>query len=539
MFRHLEGHLRVGVGGKSAVAAAWRTVPVLRRLDQLTAQAPRQLPDGVLGLCIPSGAAGVVHRCRPLQAPAALWQAKLQQHLPDPDDVSALSPLQLFLAGGAARNDHRVAQLPQLPVQKGPRLPFQLLAPGPVADGAAAAQHQRNAALQPLCQVQVGRLYRLRRNGRGLAAGKKDIPAAFKAGLQAGEEGVAVGKEHVRQGKLMGRQGHLVGGNHVLPCHMAHSRHIEAVGAHHGALPAEGTAVHGLVHLMVAHNDLGVVVDLFGQKPRMLFVMLEVGAAFQALLAAALQAAPCLRNGLLFGVARLRQGHPAQPMRLAQVGVKAALHRPLLSPAVSGMKVLGQPVHGEDGLLGPEGRVQHSPSAAAADQPLLLAEHQLLAAYRVGHQRLCHRLGDAEDIKLLPLFFQKIPRERAVVCKMNVLALQALALQGEGGLIQKGRGAAQKAPGVRLRAEHRHRIGLLFQFSGQKQRKQVRAQDGCGFSLHAAEHAAPGRLSVAGHRLLHRPDGQALSHLAQAAFSLARRLAAGREHQREGGDLLI
>ena len=123
-----------------------------------------------------------------------------------------------------------------------------------------------------------------------------------------------------------------------------------------------------------------------------------------------------------------------------------------------------------------------APSAEGRPRPFLVAGLIALAgrnlhavAHLVSHQRLCHRLGDAEDIKLLPLFFQKIPRERAVVCKMNVLALQALALQGEGGLIQKGRGAAQKAPGVRLRAEQDDRS--LSQYINRVLKRAVRESE--------------------------------------------------------------
>ena len=119
------------------------------------------------------------------------------------------------------------------------------------------------------------------------------------AGLRSGQKCISIGKNHIQQRKFMGRQGHFVGGNHVLPGNMANVGHVKTVGADYRTLPAEGAGVHGLVELVVTHDDLGVVVNLFGEKPGIFFVVSQIGTALHALFTVALDAAFCLSHSLL------------------------------------------------------------------------------------------------------------------------------------------------------------------------------------------------------------------------------------------------
>ena len=72
---------------------------------------------------------------------------------------------------------------------------------------------------------------------------------------------------------------------------------VVAVGTEHGALTAEGAGIDGLIHHVVAHNDRYIVVYLPRQHPGELFIVLQIGAALDALIAAALDAALCLGYG--------------------------------------------------------------------------------------------------------------------------------------------------------------------------------------------------------------------------------------------------
>ena len=470
---------------------------------------------------------------------SALRQAKLQKQIPDADDLHPRVTAPFFLTAGTADNENRIAQFAQLPIQEFPRLLLQFCSPGPVPDRTAAAEDQRHTALEPLAQVQICRLYRLRGDRDSLTAREESIAATLKSRLSSGQEGLIIGKEHVHQGKLVGGQRHLIGRHHVLPGQMTDMGHIKTIGTDHRALPAEGTAVHGFIELVVPHDDLGIVIDLLSQQPGVFFIMLQKGAAFQALLAAALQAARRLRHRLLFAVALRRYRFPLQRCRGREIRIQARLHRAFLAAGIAGIQVLGQAIHGQRSLLGPEGRSHHA-LAAAADKLFRLAVHELRQTFRRRKELFCHRLRGAEHIIAGSFFFQKILCYCAVKDKIDVLCLQAFEFQLKGLFIQKHRSAAQECIQIRLLAEHGQRVGLFLQLPCKKQRKQPGAKNCDRFFLfRPKDAAAPRRLPEAGHRGFHRPDGHGITDLAQAAFPLARGFTAMGQNQRKDGDFFV
>ena len=469
----------------------------------------------------------------------ALRQTALQQHVPNADDLQPLVPAELLCAGGATRDHDGVAQLGELRIQKRLCLFIDLRAPRPVGDRAAAAEHDPHAAVQPRGEILPCRAHRLRRDGRGLTAGEEHVAAGLIPRLGPGEESFFIGEQHVQQRELVGRQGHLVRGDHVLPRHVADARHVHAVGAYRRALPAERAGVHGLVQLMVAHDDLCVVVDLPCEQAGMLPVMPQIGAGFQTFLAAALEAALGLFDGLLPRVALRSARYALQRPGGREIGVEPALARPLMPAGVAGVELLRQTIRGQRRLFRAESRVHHA-AAAAHDQIFRLIKHDIRRAFRFGEKDLCRRLRRAEDLKLSSLLLEEVRRQFTAELETNFLPLQPFQLQVEGRLIQKRRSAAQIRLLVRLSAEHRDRIHLLFQLAGEKEREQARAEDRCLLLFGAAKHAAQfGLLAEAGSGCLHRADGDAVAALTEAAFGLARRLAAMREDQREGSDLFI
>ena len=490
-------------------------------------------------LLVAACTAGIVQRRRTVEAAGAPGQADLQQHVPDALHAQVPVGRKLLFAGRAAGDHDRVAEAGKLTVEKLPRLCLHLLPAGPVADRAAAAQHQRHAAVEPRAEILIGRPHGVRCDGRSLAAGEKDVAAALITRLGPRQKGVAVGKEHVQQRKFVGRKGHLIRGNHVLPRQEADTGHIKAVGADHRALSAEGAGVHGLVELVVAHDDLGVVVDLPGQKSGMLFVMSEIGAAFQALLTVALDAAPGLLDGLLPGIAAIRDSHTAQLFCRREVGVESALRRALLPAGIAGIQLLRQAVHRQRRFLRAEGRVQHA-LCRPADQALFLADHQLRDRLALRKEPLPDLVRGAEHIKGRLLLLIKRRVQAAAAYESDLLALQPLELQGEGSLVQKRRGTAEIGLRILFLTEHRDGIGLLFQLPRQQQRKEPGAEDGGLLPLARAKDAAePGLLAEAGHRPLHLPDGRSVADLPQAALALTGRFAAPGQDQREGRDLFI
>ena len=278
------------------------------------------------------------------------------------------------------------------------RLLLHLDASGPVADRAAAAEDQRHAAGKPLAEVEIGGFHGRRRDRRGLTAGEEDVFARRIPRLRARKKRLAVGKEHVHERELVRRKGHLVRRDHVAPRHEAHARHVEVVGANHRALPAEGAGVHRLVQRVVAHDDLRVVVDLAREQPGVLLVVLEIGAGLQALLAAALDAAPRFLDRLLLRIAVPVGGDATERLRLRKIGIELALARALRSAHVARVEILRETVDGQRRLLRAEGRVQHA-SALPAHELFILKDHQLGQDRRVGEEGLRHLLRRAAHVE--------------------------------------------------------------------------------------------------------------------------------------------
>ena len=92
-----------------------------------------------------------------IQTFCLLRQTDLLQNLPDSLYLQIFIPGKILLTGGAPGDHPGIAKGLQLPVQKRNGIRIHLIPPGPVADGAAAAQHQGNAALQTLAQIQIRR----------------------------------------------------------------------------------------------------------------------------------------------------------------------------------------------------------------------------------------------------------------------------------------------------------------------------------------------------------------------------------------------
>ena len=148
---HLMGYLFVSVGCQAAVAAAGRAVAGILGFRDFHAKFCRDGADRLLGRVVAPGAAGIVHRDRPVQTFAALRQADLQKDIPDALHFQSLMALQFLHAGGTAGNHDRrcaAAELLQLPVNKLLDRVVQFIASGPVADGSAAAEHQGDTSLQ-------------------------------------------------------------------------------------------------------------------------------------------------------------------------------------------------------------------------------------------------------------------------------------------------------------------------------------------------------------------------------------------------------
>ena len=162
----------------------------------------------------------------------------------------------------------------------------------------------------------------------------------------------------------MRSQGHFIRGDHIPPGHRADVGHIEAVGTDHRALSAEGAGVHRLVELVVAHDDLGVVVDFLGQKAGVFLIVFQISAALHALFTVALDAPRCLFRCFFHGISALLQWHAAEGRGLVQVCVESALYGPLTAAHVARVQVLGQAVHREGGLLCAESSSHHARTAA-------------------------------------------------------------------------------------------------------------------------------------------------------------------------------
>ena len=297
LVRHFLCHFPVGVLGQAAVAAAGRPILFVGCFFDPAAQALRNPADALLGLSVAPCAAGIVDGNGLVQPFCLFRQADVIQNFPDTANFQVFMGRKLLFTGGAPGDDGGIAQLRQLFAQKFHSIVVHLIPACPVADGAAAAQHQGNTVLQTPAQIQIRRPDGGRGDGRGLTAGEKHIATPVVPRLGTAQKRLAVGKEHVHQGKFMGCQWHFPRGDHVLPGNMADLRHIVAVGAEHAALTAQGARVDGLVHHVVAHDNGDVVIDFPGENPGKFPVMLQIGTALDAFLTPALNAAAGLRHG--------------------------------------------------------------------------------------------------------------------------------------------------------------------------------------------------------------------------------------------------
>ena len=180
LVRHLLRHFPVGVLGQAAVAAAGSLVALIRRLRHGAAQAFGDPADGLLCLVDAPRAAGIVDGDAFLQPLRFFRQADALQNLPDTD---RLVTAQLLFTGGTSGDHDGISQFFQFFVQEADGILIHLIPARPVADRAAAAQHQRHAALQTIAQVQVSGPHGRRGNGGGLTAGEEDIFTLLKARL--------------------------------------------------------------------------------------------------------------------------------------------------------------------------------------------------------------------------------------------------------------------------------------------------------------------------------------------------------------------
>ena len=114
---------------------------------------------------VAAGAAGIVKCGGVFHTVRAFRQANLFQNIPDSDDFPSDGLCQFFPTAGTSCNYHRIAELGKFCQQKLSRAFLHLIAPRPVADCPAAAEHQRHTAFQSLTQIEICRFYRRRRDG--------------------------------------------------------------------------------------------------------------------------------------------------------------------------------------------------------------------------------------------------------------------------------------------------------------------------------------------------------------------------------------
>ena len=217
--------------------------------------------------------------------------------------------------------------------------------------------------------------------------------------------------------------------------------------------------------------------------------MSEVGAAFQALLAAALDAALGLPLCFLLGISLAGGFNAAQLFCGGEIRIQAALHGPLLPARVARIEVLCQPVHRQGGAFRGESSVEYA-AAWARDQPLRLADHQLRHAQYVRKQTQHELPRGAEHIKALLFIVEKGDIYRTIKFKLNVLVLQALTLKSKCLFVKERCGGTEPCIVVPLLAEHGDRVGFLLELSCQKQRKEPAAEHGdCLFLLRPKDAA--------------------------------------------------
>ena len=326
----------------------------------------------------------------------------------------------------------------------------------------------------------------------------------------------------------MDRQGHFSRIDHVLPGHVTNLGHVIAVGTQDAALAAQGAGVDGLVHHVVAHDDGDIVVDLSRQNPGEFVVVLQIGAALDALVAPALDAPAGFRHGRSF----IHDRNAAAGDHALQAGVEPCLHAALLAPGVGGIEVLGHPIGGQSRLFRAEGRAQHA-LGFAGDQLPLPADHDGLIHFQAGIQLVRSFARRANQV----IFRRSLGICRNRVCVPFKFDIQTAQI-AVGPCHFRCQRRKHRLP-VRELGIDRHRVHLLRQLTGQEQRKQIQAENGALLRLFPEQAPLFRRFAVLDGSALQSPDADALTQLPELALALAGRFAAGRQDMGEGGDLFI
>ena len=290
---------------------------------------------------------------------------------------------------------------------------------------------------------------------------------------------------------------------------------------------------------MVAHDDLGVVIDFPGQQAGVFLIVLQIGAALHALFTVALDAAPCLLRCLRLGIAVSAASDARQRLCLVQVGIEPAFKGVLCAAHAARVQILGQAVCGQGCFLSADRRC-HNALAPAGDELFLLTVHELRNHRAVRQQGIQNTLRDTDHVKAPPFLFQERGIDSAAEAELNILPFQPAQLQPEGLVIQKAGGTAQEVLRVLLLAEHGDGIGLLLKLARQEEREEPGAENRRGLFLFGAEDAAqPALLPAAGHGGFDLADGNAVAALRQAAFLFTGCFTARRDNQRERRRFLI
>ena len=444
-------------------------------------------------------AAGIVNGNGFVRPLGFFGKANLLKDLPDSHIFIAG---EFFSAGGAAGDHRRIIQFCHFFIQETDGVFLHFIPAGPIADGTAATQHQRHTALQAVTQIQVCRSDGSRRNRRGLAAGEEHIFAGITSRLLPAEEGLFIRKGHVHQGKFMNSQRHFSCVDHILPGHMTDFRHVIAVGAQDTALAAQAAGIDRAVHHMVAHNDRHIIVDLTGENAGEFLIMLQIGTAFNAFIAVALDAAACLGDSTFPAVTL----DSACRFDAFQIGIQPGLDAALFTSGIAGIQVLGHTVGRERCFLSTERGAQDTLSLTG-DELILSCHHHCFVNGKVGMEHVRHFIRRTFQIMgfCIGCSHIRIPDE-----------LNVHLLEGSHRCFlyrcrqHRNYGSNQRSIVFMLRV-HRHRVHLLCQFSCQEQAEQVGPKYGALFRLLPQESFLPGHLAVLNCGCLQLPDGNTLT----------------------------
>ena len=448
-------------------------------------------------------------------------------------DTNRLVSGQFLLAGGTSCDDCGIAQLSYSFIQEFYSVLLHLVPSCPIADSAAASQHQCHTAFQPLAQIQIRSPHGSRRNGRGLASGEEYIFAGIKAWLFAAEEGFVIGENHIHQRKFMDRQRHFICVDHVLPGHVANFCHVITVGTENLALTAQAAGIDGTVHHMVAHNDGNIVVNFPGQNSGEFIEVLQECTAFDALVTVALDAPSCLGNGCF----PVRNGDPFGRRYPFQIGIQPGLHTAFVTTGVTGIQVLCQPVSRKGCFLGTECRTKNTVSLAG-NQVIIPAYHHRFIHRNTWEKLLRNGPGCADQIKL--------PRSFSVgCCRVSIpfkLDIDFFQIPGAGFLginLQTGHTGSDQLRRIGLGAIHGYGVHLLGKFTGQEERKQVSAIDCHFFGFLPQQTPLLCPLAKVQSSRFQIPDGDSLTQSAEFALTLTGSFTSGGENIRERCDFFI